>query len=264
MDGIRVDIAQYNRWAWDQQVAKGNRWTRPVTEDVIAEARVGRFEIVLTPMRPIPREWLDPIRGKRVLCLASGGGQQAPILAAAGGRVTTVDNSPRQLQQDQLVANREGLEIRTILGDMRDLSMIDDCTFDLVIHPCSNGFVDDVRQVWKEASRVLRPGGSLLSGFANPIVYMFDYEALEAGALKVKHKIPYSDVRELSAAQQQKIRDDGEPLMFGHSLEDQLGGQTDAGLMITGFYEDRVTTGPEARLCEYIAIYAATRARKPD
>jgi len=30
-------------------------------------------------------------------CLASGGGQQGPVLAAAGAHVTVFDNSPRQL-----------------------------------------------------------------------------------------------------------------------------------------------------------------------
>lgn len=258
-----MDIAQYNRWAWDQQVSKGNRWTQPVTAQQIAEARDGRWEIVLTPCRPVPRDWIEPVTGKRVLCLAGGGGQQAPILAAAGALVTTVDNSSRQLEQDQFVAQREGLRIETRLGDMRDLSLLEDQTFDLIVHPCSNSFVDDVRPVWREAHRVLRGGGSLISGFCNPLQHIFDYPAMERGELSVKHAIPYSDLLQLSAEEQQKLRDDAEPFWFGHTLEDQIGGQADAGFSIHGFYEDRVTDGPEALLCKFIAIYAATCARKP-
>lgn len=258
-----MDIAAYNRWAWDQQVSKGNRWTQPVSPEVIAAARDGSWEIVLTPIRPVPRKWMEPVQGKRILCLAGGGGQQAAILAAAGALVTTVDNSPRQLEQDQFVAQREGLRIETHLGDMRDLSMLQDQTFDQIVHPCSNSFVDDVRPVWREAHRVLREGGSLISGFCNPVQHMFDYEAMERGELIVKHSIPYSDLFHLNAEEQQKLCDGAEPIWFGHTLEDQIGGQTDAGLLIDGFYEDRVAEGPEALLSKFIAIYAATRARKP-
>ena len=119
-----------------------------------------------------------------MLCLASGGGQQGPILAAAGANVTVFDNSPNQLAQDRLVADREGLTIETVLGDMADLSAFPDARFDLIFHPVSNVFAPDVRPVWKEAFRVLRPGGSLLAGFMNPVQYLFDDIALERGELQ--------------------------------------------------------------------------------
>ncbi len=104
-----------------------------------------------------------------ILCLASGGGQQAPILAAAGANVTVFDNSPAQLRQDALVAQREGLPLRTVQGDMRDLSAFGDDSFDLIFHPVSNIFVPEVRPVWRECYRVVRPGGVLLMGTLNPI-----------------------------------------------------------------------------------------------
>ena len=90
-------LARYNREAWDQQVENGQRWTQPVKAEVIARARKGDWEIVLTPSRPIPKNWFGSLSNAEVLCLASGGGQQVPILAAAGARVTVLDNSPRQL-----------------------------------------------------------------------------------------------------------------------------------------------------------------------
>ena len=68
----------------------------------------------------MPRQWLAPLAGTRVLCLACGGGQQAPILAAAGARVTVVDLSSRQLDQDRFVAERDGLGITTVQADMAD------------------------------------------------------------------------------------------------------------------------------------------------
>ena len=108
MDDSR-DILGYNRQAWDRQVERGNRWTVPVGPEAIARARRGDWSIVLTPTKPVPADWFPPLAGLDVLCLAGGGGQQGPILAAAGARVTVFDNSPKQLAQDRLVADREGL-----------------------------------------------------------------------------------------------------------------------------------------------------------
>ena len=91
------DVFVYNRQAWDRQVQRGNRWTVPVSSEQIARARNGDWSIVLTPTKPVPLEWFPPLVGLDVLCLASGGGQQGPILAAAGANVTVFDNSPARL-----------------------------------------------------------------------------------------------------------------------------------------------------------------------
>jgi SAM-dependent methyltransferase len=251
--------AVHNRKAWDAQVAKGNEWTLPVSEETIAKARTGDWSIVLTPKKPVPKEWLMPVAGKKILCLAGGGGQQAPILAAAGAEVTTLDNSQGQLDQDQFVAQREGLKIGAVLGDMRDLSTFEDACFDLIVNPCSNSFIPDVNPVWRESYRVLKPGGSLMVGFINPLTHIFDYDKMEAGELLVRHKIPYSDF-ELPKEERQALIDQDEPLWFGHSLRDQIGGQIDAGFAITGFYEDR---WEELKaLSDFIDLFIATRATK--
>ena len=119
------DAAAHNRAAWDREVDSGNEWTVPVGADVIAAARAGDWSVVLIGYDPVPRDWFpDPLAGTDVLCLASGGGQQGPVLAAAGARVTVLDNSPRQLAQDRMVADRDGLALDTVLGDMRDLSRV--------------------------------------------------------------------------------------------------------------------------------------------
>ena len=253
-------IRDHNRSAWDRQVESGNEWTVPVSAEVIAAARRGEWQVVLTPTRPVPREWFGDLANARVLCLASGGGQQGPILAAAGARVTVFDNSPRQLAQDRLVAEREGLDLTTVDGDMRDLSAFGDRSFDLVFHPVSNLFIPDVRPVWREAFRVLRPGGRLLAGFVNPLQYIFDWERSEKGELVVRHTVPYSDLTSLRDEERQRWIDAGEPIEFGHTLEDQIGGQVEAGFVITGFFED---VDPKHVLSRYIASFIATRSERP-
>lgn len=206
-------------------------------------------------------QWFPDLEGLDLLCLASGGGQQGPLLAAAGANVTVFDNSPAQLAQDRLVAEREKLQIRLVEGDMADLSVFADASFDLIFHPVSNVFVPHVRPVWREAERVLRPGGSMLAGFVNPVQYLFDVEMLdEKDELVVRYSIPYSDLTSLDKMQRQQYIEKGLPLEFGHTLEDQIGGQIDAGFLLAGFYED---IEPVTRLGRTIPTYIATRAIKP-
>ncbi|MYC08458.1 MAG: class I SAM-dependent methyltransferase [Chloroflexi bacterium] len=261
-----MDILEYNRAAWDRNVDRGNVWTIPVDEDAIAAAKQGEPVVWLTDKTPVPPGWFAEIPGNDILCLASAGGQQAPLLAAAGYNVTSYDNSERMLAQDRLVAEREDLALRTVQGDMADLSVFADASFDLVFHAISNIFAPSVLPVWREAYRVLRPGGVLMAGFVNPLEFIFDLELLEKGEFVVKHTLPYSDTNSLSEDGLQHWLDEGVPLVFGHTLTDQIGGQIDAGFVITGFYEDRRLSDErndgEVFLSEYTSIYIATRALK--
>src|SRR5215210_514562 len=234
-----MDIRSYNRAAWNREVEGGkNPWSQPVDSETIAKARNGEFNVVLTENIPVPQKWFPPLKGADVLCLASGGGQQGPILAAVGAQVTVFDNSSAQLKQDQLVAQREALSIVTVEGDAADLSMLADESFHLVFNPCSTVFMPDVRAVWKEAYRVLRHGGILMTGSMNPVHYIFDLYRADEGILEVAHSIPYSDLTSLSKEYLDELIEKGLPVEFGHSLTDLLGGQCDAGFVITDLYED--------------------------
>lgn len=255
------DVAAHNRAAWDKQVAGGNEWTQPVTPDVIARARAGDWSVVLIGYEPVPRDWFPAdLHGLDILALASGGGQQGPVLAAAGGRVTVFDNSGAQLEQDRRVAAREGLDVRTAQGDMRDLSMFGDGSFDLVFHPVSNLFVPDLMPVWRECYRVLRPGGVLLAGFVNPDLWIFDREAEEERKeLVVRHRIPYADVTDMTAEERERLIGDG-PLEYSHSMTAQFGGQAAAGFAITALVE---APHHSAITAAFMPGYFATRAVKP-
>jgi 2-polyprenyl-3-methyl-5-hydroxy-6-metoxy-1,4-benzoquinol methylase len=96
-----MDIYELNKAAWDQAVAEGeNPYTKVVSPEQIAEARQGRWSLYLSDCRPVPVDWFPALAGLKVLCLASGGGQQATVFAALGAEVTLLDASPGQLAQD--------------------------------------------------------------------------------------------------------------------------------------------------------------------
>lgn len=254
------DAVAYNRAAWDREVDSGNEWTRPVGPDVIAAARAGDWSVALIGYDAVARTWWpDELAGTEVLCLASGGGQQGPVLAAAGAAVTVFDNSPRQLERDREVATREQLEVRTVLGDMRDLSVFPDASFDVVFHPVSNVFCPDLPPVWREAFRALRTGGILMAGFMNPDVFIFDIPALEErDEVVVRHPLPFSSL-DLPDDERQRTYGDG-PIEYSHTLTEQIGGQLAAGFTLTHFAEAPLHAGATAR---YLSGYFATRAIKP-
>lgn len=257
-----MDYRKYNAGAWDRQVERGNRWTVPVSPEEVAAARRGEWSILLTPRKPVPADWFPPLRGARVLGLASGGGQQGPILAAAGGVVTILDNSPRQLARDREVAAREGLSIETVPGDMADLGIFADGAFDLVVHPVSNCFVPPpVDRIWCEAFRVLRPGGALLAGFTNPVLYLIDEKESRDGRLVIRNRLPYADAVDLDEGEREKLVAEGSPFEWSHTLTEQIGGQIDAGFVLRGFYEDRFPG--DDPLSRHTDLFIATRAVKP-
>jgi SAM-dependent methyltransferase len=257
-----LDPVAHNRAAWDREVDAGNEWTVPVGPEVIQAARAGDWSVVLIGYSPVRRDWFpDSLAGKDVLCLASGGGQQAPVLAAAGASVTALDNSARQLAQDRMVADRDGLELTTVLGDMRDLSAFGGGSFDLVFNPVSNVFCPDLAPVWRECYRVLRQGGVLLAGFMNPDIFIFDADASEnRNELIVRHALPYSDLTHLTVLEREQLFGPDAPVEYSHSLAEQIGGQLEAGFVLTGFTEGPLHAGPTAA---YLPGYFATRAVKP-
>lgn len=258
-----MDIFEHNRKAWNRESREGSEWARPVDAEVIRRARGGDWDVILTPNRPVPKAWFGDLRGSEVLCLASGGGQQSPVLAAAGARVTSYDLSEEQLAKDAMVAEREGLDVRCIRGNMTDMAALGDDAFDLIFHPVSNVFVPDLAPVWAGCHRVLKAGGRLLAGFMNPSLFMFDDEApTPEAALTVRFRLPYSEPHSLPPARQARMLSNGETLAFSHSLTAQIGGQLAAGLVLRDLYEDD-WSDEATPLNRFSPTSIATLAEKP-
>lgn len=109
---VTMNILEHNRIAWNRESSTDSPWVRPVEASVIQDVKKGSWEVILTPNKTAPRHWFGELQVKKVLCLASGGGQQAPILATVGASVVSFDLSDEQLAKDRLVSERDDLDVR--------------------------------------------------------------------------------------------------------------------------------------------------------
>ncbi len=238
----------------DRWVEEGWEWGVPVSHEVYAAAKEGKWDVVLTPTKPVPHSWFGDLKGKKVLGLASGGGQQMPIFAALGAECTVLDYSEKQLESERLVADREGYDIRIVRADMTQPLPFSDEEFDLIFHPVSNCYVEKVEPIFAECYRVLKPGGVLLCGLDNGVNYLVD-----ENETVISNAMPFNPL--VNEAHRKLLEDEDCGIQFSHTVEEQIGGQLKAGFILTDIYGD---TNGEGRLHEMnIECYYATRAVKP-
>lgn len=253
---MKQTYTQINAKTWDQWADNNCDWSIPVTTEEYQRAKSGDWGVYLTPCITVPHKWFGNLKDKKLLGLASGGGQQMPIFSALGAECKIFDYSDRQLGAEKMVSEREGYHIDIIKGDMTKPLPFESESFDIIFHPVSNCYIEDILPVWKECYRVLKKGGILLAGFSNEINFLFEDDS----PLTVVNKLPFNPLK-----MEQKVYDrmveNFEGVQFSHSMEEQLGGQLKAGFMLTDLYEDRDRVGGSV-IREYASQYMATRAVK--
>ena len=256
-----------NANAISEWAADGWHWGVPVTTEECAQARNGQWRVLLTPDTAVPHDWFPPWQGTKLLGLASGGGQQMPIFSILGADCTVMDLSDKMLDNEREVAAREGYEINIVKADMTQPFPFDDESFDVIFHPVSNVYIEDVHHVWRECYRILKPGGVLLSGLCNGLNFAFDdYD----NPLTVNERLPYNPLKN-PAQMAGLLADNDDSIQFSHGFDEQIGGQLKAGFVITAAYEDHDSTHYDGKapdkICKAlkdagISTYWATRAVK--
>jgi SAM-dependent methyltransferase len=176
----RDAVATANRAHWEREVEKQQGFTVPwldLNKPIIEQYLSGELNPIpdsLFLMYPI--SVFRNVSDKDVLCLAAGGGQQTTIFGLLGARTTSVDITEGQLVGDRTAAQHYGYDIKTIRADMRDLSAIADNSFDLVFQGPSMSWVPDVREVYSEVARILRPSGIYRVDFNNPANHFMEWD----------------------------------------------------------------------------------------
>ncbi len=244
----------HNRRAWDAMVSKGNRFTLPAKDEDFA-----------SPLSVVDQPgWLGPsIVGKKLLCLAAGGGRQSALYAAAGAQVTVVDISTAMLEIDREVASQRKLEVRTVAASMDHLPMLATGEFDIVIHPVSTCYVPDVVKVFREVARIMRAGGIYISQHKSPVSLQCDVVGSQRGYELTE---PYYRSGPLPPVVGSRHREEG-TLEYLHRFEELLGGMCRAGFVIEDLIEP-LHAKPEAmpgdfeHRSRYVAPYIRLKARR--
>jgi SAM-dependent methyltransferase len=246
--------AAHNRRAWDQMAARGQRFTRPAADADFAN-----------PLATVDRiGWLGgDIRGKRLLCLAAGGGKHGPLYAAAGAMVTVVDLSPAQLELDRQVAVERRLELSTALASMDDLSMFAAEAFDVVIQPVSTCYLPEIAPVYREVARVTAPGGLYISQHKTPTSLQADIVPARRGYELCE---PYYRSGPLPPVVGSPHREEG-TLEYLHRWEEIVGGMCRAGFVIEDLIEPLhaaadAAPGTFGHRSRYVAPYVRIKARR--
>lgn len=247
-----------NRAVWDERVRRKDWYIDTATpEDFRQPLKVAD-----------PLGWLGDVTGKRVLCLAAGGGRHGPLLGSAGAIVTVVDLSPAMLALDRKLAAERGLTLALVEASMTDLSALADASFDTVIQPVSTCYVPDVVAVYREVARVLRPGGIYASQHKQPISLQ-----ATAGPVGPRNQFviaePYDRAEPLPPAGEGCWHREAGAVEYLHRLEDLLGGMCRTGFIIEDVIEPRqdrpeAAVGTFAYRCRFVPPYLAIKARRTD
>lgn len=248
-----------NRRVYDRMADQGDPLCRPATEAELAR-----------PLSVVDQAgWLGgSIAGKRVLCLAAGGGRQSSLYAAAGAQVTVVDLSGAMLELDRQVAAQRGYPMRVLQTTMEDLSGLRDAEFDIVIHPVSTCYVPSVAPVFAEVARVTRPGGLYISQHKQPVSLQAGYQR-SADGYPIRHAyyrdtpVPPPAVESTST---RRLRESG-AIEFLHRWEDLIGGLCRSGFVIEDLIEPLhakagATANSFADRATYVPPYVRIKARR--
>ncbi len=248
-----MNYQDINARTTDLWCENGWEWGQAISHEEYQAAVDGKWDVKLTPTKYVPHNWFGDLKGKAVLGLASGGGQQIPIFTARGAICTVLDYSTAQCDSERMVADREGYSVTVVQGDMTKRLPFEDASFDIIFHPVSNCYVEEVKPIFKECYRVLKKGGVLLCGLDNGMNFIFDDTETT-----VKYSLPFNPLKDKQMYEDSIKNDWG--MQFSHTMEEQIGGQLEAGFILTHIYEDTNGRGPLHDL--NIPSFIATRAVK--
>lgn len=226
------EIARFNKARWEALATANVDYSRPLLNLTPESARALVDE----------HGFLGDVTDKQVLCLAGGGGQQSAAFALLSAKVTVVDLSETQLERDKVALSHYGLNATLIQGDMRDLSVFSEKSFDVIWHAFSINFVPDAGQVFDQVQRVIRPGGLYRLQWHNPFIVGIDESDWNGKGYgvwrhyqdsEIEFHTPYWDVPDLDGVRQ-KIEG---PREFNHKLSTIINGLLQRKFHLLGLWE---------------------------
>lgn len=248
-------VHDHNRDAWDELARQQIPLARPAGEKEFAKP-----QFIINPFG-----WVDfDVRGKRVLCLAAGGGKHSALFAAAGAETTVVDISPAMLDLDRKLAAEHGFKVNVVEASMDNLAALPDAHFDLVVQPVSTCYVPAIAPVYREVARVTAPGGLYISQHKQPVNLQASLRLASVGYLLLE---PYYRSGPLPPVPTGSALRESGTLEFLHRWDELLGGLCRAGFVIEDTFEPKhgdsaAAPGSFGHRCWFIPPYFAIKARR--
>lgn len=214
----------------ESHATRGNRaWWNAISDTYQRDHhRELEGDILWGPSMPPERELriLGPsVVGKDILELACGGGQSTVYLAEKGARVVGVDFSRAQLEHARAFARSKHVEVTFIESSVEDVRALPEESFDIAFSAYALGFVEDAGKVFREAHRVLRPGGAFAFSWQSPI-----YAITETNTLRVVRS--YFDRTPIVYREKEGVETD-----FHRTYGDWHRALTDAGFIVQEILE---------------------------
>ena len=228
------DVAQHNQKMWDRLATAEIPYTRPRGTPPASPRAKRRFLDKATNGRLAGL----PLDGKRALSLAGGGGWEPILFAELGAQTTVFDISAGQLRTTREIARKRGTRLRYVQGDMRDLSVFADGSFDLVLHCHSLVFVPDAHRVIAEVGRILAAGGTYIASTMHPVTLRM-YETWTGTGWNLKKPyfangaMPYAD----ASWEFGDTKIEAKTLEYGHRIGDLINAVAAGGMVVDGFWE---------------------------
>ena len=170
------------------------------------------------------------VRGKRVLDVGCGAGENAIAFALPGAHVIAVDASTGQLQLARKLADAAEVRVEWHHGDAADLAFLRADSIDLAIAIGLLGEVDDVDRLLRQVQRVLRPGGAFVISLDHPAALALGRDHAAPGALPLGS---YELRRSYLDAKPATVIREGERIeLYPHTMADTFASLHRAGFRV--------------------------------
>jgi ubiquinone/menaquinone biosynthesis C-methylase UbiE len=134
---------------------------------------------------------LGNLRGKKVLDLGCGAGQNAIAIARKGARVRAIDFSETQIAQARKLAGQKRLNVNFTVGNISGALPFPDSHFDLIISACAIAFIKNIDPVFREVYRTLKDSGKFILSDMHPLQYIIDEDN---DRLTFNHPFPHKPI----------------------------------------------------------------------
>ncbi|MFW9876481.1 MAG: class I SAM-dependent methyltransferase [Candidatus Thorarchaeota archaeon] len=112
---------------------------------------------------------LGNVKDKKIIELGFGGAQCSIALSKRGAICTVIDLSEEQLKFTKKLAKKVNVDIKLIQGDIQNLDMISDDSFDIAFSAVAFCWVQNLQAVFQETRRVLKNRGIFVFSTEHPI-----------------------------------------------------------------------------------------------